>query len=64
MTENKLRDLVSQVLLKLEGNEAIGNIIGEAAVDVFIENGIDDESEEGFFAMMDVITSISLTSCV
>ena len=61
MTFQELRVLTSEVLLKLEGDQRISDIIADAIVDVFEEHGIEPD-EEGFDALMDVASNITLYS--
>ena len=62
MTEQTLRAVVSEILLQLEGDERIGDIIAETAIDTLDKHGVDGSSEEGFDALMDICSNISLYS--
>ena len=64
MNNDQLRLLVSEVLLKLEGDERIGDIIAETTMETLEEYGVDESSEEGFDALSDIVSSISLYSAV
>lgn len=61
MTNKELRVLTSEVLYTLEGDERIADIISEAVMDVFEKHGIEAD-DEGFEALMDVMSNISLYS--
>ena len=61
MTDQELRVLTSEVLLQLEGDERIADILADTIADVFEEYGIEPD-DEGFEAMMDVASNITLYS--
>ena len=61
MTDQELRILTSEVLLQLEGDERIADILADTIADVFEEYGIEPD-DEGFEAMMDVASNITLYS--
>ena len=64
MNNDQLRLLVSKVLLKLEGDDRISDIIAETVMDTLSEYGVDESSDEGFEALSDIVSSISLYSAV
>jgi len=64
MSNNQLQLLVSEVLLKLEGDDRICDIIAETAMETLEEYGVDGGTDDGFDTLSDVVASISLYSCV
>lgn len=64
MTQDQLRLLVSEILLKLEGDDRICDIIAETAMETLEEYGVDGGTDEGFDALSDVVSSITLYSCL
>lgn len=62
MTTQELRIIASEVLLKLEGDDRIADIIGETIIETLEEYGIDGSDDEGFDALMDLASNISLYS--
>jgi len=62
MTDQELRTIASEVLLKLEGDERISDIIHEAIVDVLYANDIDGYDDEHFDSLMDLTSNICLYS--
>ena len=62
MTTQELRIIASEVLLKLEGDERISDIIGEAIMDTMDARGYDGGEEGTFAAFMDIASNISLYS--
>ena len=62
MTTQELRILASEVLLKLEGDERISDIIGETIMETLEEYGVDGSDDEGFDALMDLASNITLYS--
>ena len=64
MNQDQLRLLVSEILLKLEGDDRISDIIAETAMETLDEHGVDGGTEEGFDALSDVVSSITLYSCL
>jgi hypothetical protein len=63
MTDQELRIIASEVLLKLEGDERISDILGETIMETLEEYGYDDGGKEGTFgAFMDLASNISLYS--
>lgn len=62
MTDQELRIIASEVLLKLEGDERISDIIGEAIMDTIDAHGFDGGEEGTFAAFMDIASNISLYS--
>ena len=62
MTDQTLRTVVSEILLQLEGDERISDIIAEVAIDALSSHGVDTSSDEGFDALMDICSNISLYS--
>jgi len=62
MTDQNLRAITSEILLQLEGDERIADIIAEVAVDTLDKHGVDGSSDEGFEALMDICSNITLYS--
>ena len=62
MTTQELRIIASEVLLKLEGDDRIADIVGETIMETLDEYGIDGGSDDGFDALMDLASNISLYS--
>ena len=62
MTDQTLRTVISEVLLQLEGDERIADIIAEVAIDTLDKHGVDGSSEEGFEALMDICSNVTLYS--
>ena len=62
MTNKDLALLTSEVLLKLEGDERISDIIAETIMETLEEYGVDGSEDEGFEALMDISSNISLYS--
>lgn len=62
MTDQELRIIASEVLLKLEGDERISDILGETIMETLEEYGCDGGEEGTFGAFMDLASNISLYS--
>lgn len=63
METSQLRILTAEVLLKLEGDERISEILGDAIIDTFEEYGI-DPNEEGWEWLMEVAENIRFAANV
>ena len=60
MNKTIITALKKEVLLDLEGNDALMDAINEAVIRVFEANGIDVGTDAGFEALNDVATSFYL----